>query len=805
MTDFIRSIRIALRGLARTPAFTAAALSILGLGIGTAVAVFTVFRAVLYQRIPVPSPDRVVVLSTYRDPTVEFGLIKSDLKVIKQQRRTLRDVGGYAHWGTSQGPLVDGDRTLTLGRVVVTGGFFDVLGARPAAGRLLKPEDDVVGAAPALVISYQNWQRWFGGDPKVVGHHLYEPYSQLTYTIVGVAPPGLDFPNGAGYWLPWPSPDTGSTGFSTIAIARLAPGATPSAAASELVSIIKRTPLPWRTADNGITGAKVQTFTQAMLGDIQPVLIALSAAVILLLVIACVNVGGLLLLRAGARTRELAIRRALGATYGDVTRQLLLESGLLAAAGGLLGLLCALALIRLLIAVAPSHLPRLDVIGLSGAPVFATIGVTVAAVLLFGVVPSLLAARTDVASTLRLDARSGRDSAARRRFRHALVAAQTTLALVMLAGGALLARSLLRLESIELGYQSEHLTQLATSWPSKKYDSVSKFYPLGEEILKRWRAIPGVVSLTPVLIPPLVGENVFIARVDKEGQAPSEYASNGFYPELSGDQDYFRTFGTRILRGRAFTDADREGAPLVAVVSEMAAKRLWPGEDPIGKRVHYLSQDSTAWRTVIGVADDAHVRALRTAAPLIYVPWRQMDFWQFNFAMRTRGDISGVLPAMRRALAAVDPQMRLWYVHPMDELLDAPLSQPRMSALLMVVFGVAALLLAAIGLYGLMASIVRERTREIGIRMALGAEPDRVRREVLTQALAVSGAGALVGLVAALGTSRILSAILFQVSPTDPIALAAACAVLFVVVVIAAYGPARKATKVDPASALRAD
>src|SRR5215831_2268180 len=671
MTDSIRSIRIALRGLGRTPAFTAAALSILGLGIGTAVAVFTVFRAVLFQQIPVPDPDRVVVMSTYRDPTVEFGLIKGDLKVIKRESRLLRAVGGYAHWGTSQGPLIDGDRTLTLGRVVVSGGFFDVLGVRPALGRMLKPEDDVVGAAPALVISYQNWQRWFSGDPKIVGRHLYEPYSQLTYTIVGVAPPGLDFPNGAGYWLPWPSPDTGNTGFSTIAIARLAPGATPSSAASELVSIVKRNPIvPWRTAD-GINGAHVKSFTEAMVGDIRPALIALSAAVILLLVITCVNVGGLLLLRANSRTRELAIRRALGATYADVTRQLLLESTLLAIGGGVLGLLCAVALIRLLIAVAPSRLPRLDVIGLSGTPVFVTIGVTMLAVLLFGVVPALLAARTDVASTLRLDSRSGQDSAARRRFRHVLVAAQTTLALVMVAGGALLARSLLRLESIDLGYEPEHLTQLSVSWPSKKYDSVSKFYSFGEDILSRWRAIPGIVSLTPTLIPPLVGENVFLGRVDKEGQSKSEYPANGFYPELSGDRDYFRTFGTPILRGRAFTDADRENAPLVAVVSEMAAKRLWPGESPIGKRIHYLG-DSTEWRTVVGVAGDAHVRALKTVAPLIYVPWRQMDFWQFGFAMRTRGDLSSVLPAMRGAVAAVDPQMKLWYVHPTDELLDAP-------------------------------------------------------------------------------------------------------------------------------------
>jgi predicted permease len=800
MTDFIRSIRVCLRGLGRTPAFTAAAIVILGLGIGTAVAVFAVARAVLFQRIPVADPDRVVTISTYRDPTVEFGLVKSDLKVIKQLSRTLRDVGGYAHWGTSEGPLVDGDRTLTLGRVVVTGSFFDVLGAKPAAGRLLRPDDDLAGAAPVLVISYQNWQRWFGGDPSVVGHHIYEPYSQLTYTIVGVAPAGLDFPTGAGYWLLWPQAEQ----VSVIAVARLRPGASAASAGTEFASIVRATPIPPFRSANAITGATVTPFTQAMLGDVRPVLFALTAAVGLLLVIACVNVGGLLLLRAGARARELAVRRALGATYGDVAGQLLLESTLLAVGGGILGLLWSVTLVRLLVVAAPRRLPRLDVIGLSGAPVIAAIGATILAVLLFGVVPALLAARTDIAATLRLDARSGRDSAARRRFRHALVAAQTTLALVMLAGGALLAKSLARLESLDLGYTSDHLTHLATSWPSKKYDSVSKYYPLGEEILRRWRAIPGVVALTPELIPPLVGDNVFLSRVDKEGQAPSDYPANQFYPELSGDRDYFRTFGTSVLRGRAFTDADREDGPLVAIVSELAAKRLWPGESPIGKRIHYLS-DSTAWRTVVGVAADTHLRILRTASPVIYVPWRQMGFWQFNFAVRTRGEIANVLPAMRDALTGVDPQPKLWYVHPMDELLAAPLSQPRMSALLMSVFAVAALLLAAIGLYGLMASIVRERTREIGIRMALGAAPERLRRDVLTHALSVAGVGAAIGIVAALATSRVLSAILFEVSPADPIALASACGVLLIVVLIAAYGPARRATKIDPAIALRAD
>ena len=802
MSDLARSIRLAARGLARTPGFLAAAIAILGIGIGTAVAVFAVSRAVLFQSIPVIQPDRVVVISTYRDkPENEFGLVKSDLKAVKREARTMREVGGYAHWATSEGPLVDGDRTLTLGRVVVTGSFFAALGAHAAVGRLLRPEDDVPGAAPVLVLSYQNWQHWFGGDPSIVGHHLYEPYSQLEYTVVGVAPPGLDFPNRAGYWLPWSNYDT----YSVIAVARLAPGATARAAAAEFASIVKRTPAPAIPVRPAITGAKVVPFTEAMLGDIRLVLYALSAAVALLLTIACVNVGGLLLLRASRRARELAIRRALGATYADVARQLVLESSLIALAGGVVGLLSAGLLVQLLVFAAPTRLPRLDVIQLSGTPVWIGIGVTIVAVLLFGVVPSLVAARADVASALRSDARSGRDSTSRRRFRHLLVAAQTTLALVMLSGAALLARSLARLESIDLGYQSDRLTQLSVSWPSKKYDSVQKYYPIGEEILRRWRSIPGVVALTPTLIPPLVGDNVFLSRFDKEGQSASEIATNPFLPEMSGDKDYFRTFGTRLLSGRAFTDEDRENAAPVAIVSEMVAKRMWPGENPIGKRIHYLLPDSVPWRTVIGVAEDSHIRTLRTPSPIVYVPWRQMDFWQFGLAVRTRGDFATVAPAMRRELTTIDPLLRLWYVHPTDELLAGPLAQPRISAYLMSVFGIAALLLAAIGLYGLMASLVRERTREIGIRMALGAAPERLRREVLVHALQVTGAGAVVGIVAALATSKLLTAMLFELSPTDPLALAAACGVLLVVIVIAAYGPARRATKIDPAIALRAD
>ena len=274
----------------------------------------------------------------------------------------------------------------------------------------------------------------------------------------------------------------------------------------------------------------------------------------------------------------------------------------------------------------------------------------------------------------------------------------------------------------------------------------------------------------------------------------------------TGGEQYFRVFGMRILRGRGFTDADRENAPQVAMVSESVARRYWPNENPIGKRIHYWpGTDTTAWRTVIGVVSDAHLRTMREATPALYVPWRQVNFWQGIFAMRMSGTLASVLPGMRREVRSLDPQITIWSAHSMDALLAAPLARPEMSAILMSALGAAALLLSAMGLYGLMASIVRERTRELGIRMALGAAPERLRRDVLAQALVIAGAGAAVGIVVALAMSRLLSSLLFQVSPTDPVSLMASGGILLVVALGAAYVPARWATRIDPSSALRAD
>lgn len=807
-----QDLRLSLRGLRRSPAFAVTATIVLALGIGMSVAMLTVFRTVLVRRLPVVEQDRLVVLWTYEDPSVELAGRTSDLATVRRESRTMRDIAGVAHWPASPAPLMDGSRSIPLNRSLVTGNFFDVLGVKPVIGRLLHSGDDAVGdfqmsganSHQVLVLSYSAWQGKFGGDPSVIGRHLIEPYARWDYTIIGVAPPGLDYPAGAEYWAPiwggW------SGGVSTIAIGRLSPGASLTGARDEYYSIAQRTATPqvhWK-------GAHAATFTETVLGNIAPILNVLMAACSVLLLIACLNVGNLLLLRASVRGREVAVRRALGAGYGDIVRQLLVEAALLAAAGGILGLALAEALLRVLVRLAPPQLPRLDEVRLTGMPVVAAVAITAGAVLLFGLAPALVAARANLAGALRSDSRSGGETGRRRTVRQLLVTTQVALAMLMLTCAGLLAHSLARLEGQALGYTPEHLSILSFSVDAQRYDSLSKLIALGDRVLSLVQSTPGVSSATPIVIPPLLGANVWQWRFDKEGQSETEAAKNPLLPvECAAGPDYFKVFQTPILRGRAFTAGDDANAPLVAIVSESVARSYWPGEDPIGKRIR-LPPPATGiagtsnWRTVVGVVPDTHFRSLREVTPMVYLPWHQGD-WQTYLAIRSRAELGALLPLLRRAVHAADPRADLWYVHTMDDLLAEPLAQPRFGTLLMSSFGVAALVLAAVGLFGVISSIVLQQTRELGIRMALGATPGAVQRAVLARAAGLTIVGAVVGLVGAVLASRLFRALLFEVSPVDPLSLVGAAAVLVAVGAIAAYAPARRATRIDPARALRAD
>ncbi len=784
MDTVLQDLRYALRSLSRSPTFTASAVLILGLGIGMAVGMFTVTDTLLLRPLPVRDQERIVLPRIVDPRGVDLALAPKDLDELRRESRTMSTIAGEAHQGAFGIVLLDGDHPLLLRAAWVTGNFFDVLGARPALGRLFRTEDESLTEPSVLVLSYDTWQRRFNGDSGVLGRQLTNPYTRRRYTIVGVAPAGLAYPAGAEYW----SPRVYGGGLDVVA--RLAATATPTAARAEFFSTMGEMYRKQHTRNwEEVAGARIRTFSQAVLGDVGPVLQVLTAAVALLLVLACVNVGSLVLLRVATRTHEFAVRRSLGATAGDVARLVFVETGTLVIVGGSLGFFLAVAL------------P--DLIRLENAPLAAAVGVTLLAVVLVGVLPALAAVRTNLASPLRIDARSGSETKARKQVRRWFVAAQVALAIVVLAGAGLLARSLDRLQRIDLGYRANHLSLLWLAVPVLRNDGEARFTALLDRVPPALHALPGVSAITPVEAAPFFGPQVFNAPWEVEGRSSSKASENPRIPIEAGGPEYFRAFEIPLLRGRGFLDTDRENAPKVAVVSEGAARVLELETEPIGQRIRMAGDTGAgAWRTVVGIAGDIHFRNLREATPTIYLPSRQY-FSQGLFAVRTFGPLTGLLPAMRRAVHDADPAVDIVRTETMEDLLADQRALPRLSTLLLSGFGLVALLLAGVGLYGLMASVVREQTREIGVRIALGATPAQLRRAVLGAALGVTSVGAAVGLVAALVSSRFLTALLFQVSPTDPITLAAVCVLLVGVGCGAAYVPARRATKVDPMVALR--
>lgn len=806
LDNLSRDVAFALRSLRRARGFTVAAVLILGLGIGMSTAMFTVYRAVVVDRLPVLDQDRLIVLHPLDRGGAHLDVPLPYLDEIRRDSRTLRQVAGVYHLGAIPAPLLDRGSPVDLVAAYATGNLFDVLGSRAVLGRLLRPSDGVAGAPKVMVLSYASWRRQFDADSLIVGRSLIEPYDQSRVTIVGVAPPGLEYPAGADAWRPVP-PDY--TTLQVDIVGRLAPGATSAAARSDLYALTQRVN-PFAHDANGtfrpkIAGVDARGFTAELLGNARPALMILTAAVGLLLLIACVNVGNLILVRAAGRTREIAVRRAIGATYGDLARQLLVENAVLGLAGGVVGLVFAESLLALLLHFAPPQLPRTDVVGVSGAPLGVAVAITVLAVLLFGLVPSMSAARVDPNASLRSDTRAGSEAVARRRVRRWLVASQVALALVMIAGAALLARSLERLQQIDLGYRPDHLSLVSITASKSVFPTEERAREVLEALMQRVRAVPGITALTPVESPPFRGQSFFITKIARAEQSAADGQSNPYIPFEVGGPDYFRAFQIPIVRGRGFLDTDRKGATPVVVVSEELARRLWPGQDAVGKQLRYVYDTTGTLVTVVGVAHDTRFRALRDVAPVIYQPWRQQDYlsWWGLLAVRTSRDLGASLPSIRSAVHEYNPGLIVVRGETMDQLIAGPLAQPRLSTLLLSAFGVVALMLAAIGLYGVMSSAVRQQTREIGIRVALGATPGRVRRLVLSDAAAVLGAGTVIGLGAALLSTRLLSSQLFGISPTDPVSLVSACAVLLAVGLCAAYVPARWATKIDPARALR--
>ena len=807
MEKLLADVRIALRSLRRSPTFVATACAILAIGIGMAAAMYTVFDTVLVNKLPVVDQDRLVVMHPLDQRGTHLDAPYPYLADIARDSLLFREVGGVYHLGALPQPFIYGSSVLNITANRASPNYFEVLGMRAEHGRLFVPEDGRRGAPTVIVLSHAAWQRYFGGDPAVVGRTLVVPYTEERARIVGVAPPGFTYPAGAEAWLQIPPEFTAQVDI----IARLAPNVTLGAAREGLFALTQRSN-PFASTPRApgqapvrfeISGVEVRSLTDTVLGSSRPTIIALTIAVGLLLLIACVNVGNLMLVRFLGREREVAVRHAIGASHLDVARLFLIESTLLAALGGALGCAFAIGLIHIVSILAPPQLPRIDAVSIADAPLSAAAGIVILATTAFGLLPSIVGSRARTYALLRADTRTG-ESRAKRRARRWLVATQMALALVMLSGAALLVRTLTRLESMDLGYRSEHLSILSFTGPQSDLPNNARIFSVAKQLVQRIEATPGVVAATPIESKPFEGQSLFIMKLVRSDEPASEREHAPFVPWEFVGPDSFRTFGVPIREGRGLLPSDTKAAEPVVVINETLARQLWPGTSPIGKRVIEVTTNETA--TVVGVASDTHFREFRNTGPVAYFNWDQVEpFWNGFVAVRTTAPLTTMMPALRAAIRDADPNLVLFETKTMDDLLDAPLAQPKLSALLLTGFSLVALILSAIGLYGVMSSAVRQQTRDIGVRVALGATVRDVYRLILGEAAWVVGVGAVIGVFGAVFGGRVLAAQLFEVSPLDPVSLGVAAVLLLVIGIAAAMIPARRATRVDPAIALRSE
>jgi len=804
----VQDLRVAVRGLRRNPVFAGTAIATLALGIGLATAVFTVAEALLLRDLPVRDQDRLVVLwgETRDGRFANYPLLLDDAVRIGESAPSLASTASFAYQGAWPAPVRDGGLVSRLRLAHVSGAFFDVLGAEPVRGRALRSSDDVVGAAPVVVLSHGAWQRRYGGSPDVLGRKIILHETGVAYEIVGVMPRGLDYPKGADMWTALvPSRTPAAAGPPPVihvnVVGRLRPGASLSTARDELTAFFARGDAgPEQRALRGVA----RGLPEVVLGDARPALIAFAAASGLLLLIACLNVANLLLVRGVARVREIAVRSALGASRSRLIALFLTEDLLLALAAGALGVGLAVAAARTFIALAPEGVPRLDEIHVDGTALAAAALVTLAALVLFSLVPAVVASSVPLRSALQGSARTGVTPRSRRAT-EGFVIAQVALAVLLLSAAGLIAKTLVNLERADLAFQSEPLLIAEVAVRSDAGDSAQQIALL-DRLLPAVRRVPGVRAVSPVLAVPFSESAGWDGRFASDGQPPEEAARNPMLNIEIVEPDYFAIFGMPVRRGRVFDDHDRAGAVPVVVVSESAARHHWPNQDPIGKVLVFGSKREKRFE-VVGVIADTRYRELRQARPSVYFPLRQSEFPFFlsTLAIRTDGEPSAVVPGLRAAIGAVDADVALSIAAPFDTFRDRMLAQPRLNALLLAVFAAAAMALAGVGLFGVISAMARQRTFEMGVRLALGARPLDVSVLVARRGLALSAAGIGVGLAAALGLNRLLVVMLYEVTPSDGATLMGAVALILGVAAVAAGVPARASARTDPVVALRAD
>jgi len=805
METVIQDIRYGVRTLLKNPGFTAVAVIALALGIGANTAIFSVVNTVLLKPLPYGDPDRLVYIwaNPPRDAQQQNPVSPLDFQDWRSQSRSC--VGMAARTARNFN-LTSGDSPERVLGEMVTEGYFAVLDVKPLLGRFFTPAEGEVGNDHVVVLGNRLWQRRFGGDSGVVGRTLL--LNNIPYTVVGVGPD--DHRASIELWTPLTlATESQDRGWHTLTVlGRLKPGVDAAQADAELKTIAAGLGRQYAVTNKGWS-ATVVPMQEMIVKDIRGALLILLGAVGFVLLIACANVANLLLARVAARQREIAIRTALGAGRARIMRQLLTESVVLGLAGGAIGTLLALWGTDLLSKLSMAGLPRTTEIAVDGPVLLFALGASVLTGIVFGLLPALQASRPNLTQPLKEGARALAGGIGGRRVRNLLVLSEVALALLLLIGAGLLIRSFATLQQIDTGFDPSDVLTVQMALSESKYQSPETQAGALDGILTRIKNLPGVQSAAITSALPLAqagGSNLLFTVEGRPIPAPTD-APSAWLRLCS--PDYFTVMKIPVVKGRAFSESERIGQPLVAMVNETMARRMWPGEDPVGKRLTIgvpvdMPPDSIEWFSVVGVVGDVRHSALTSEPGMeLYVSSRQNPPLSMSLVVRTAGDPLSLGSSIRREVSAVDRDLPLFQMQTMESVVAGSLARPRFYMLLLGIFAGVALLLAAIGIYGVIAQTVSQRTHEIGIRMALGAQRRDVLLMVVRQGMALAGAGVAVGLICAFVLTRLMESLLYGVSATDPLTFIAVAAGLVCVALVACWIPARRATRVDPMTALR--
>ncbi|MBD0373380.1 MAG: ABC transporter permease [Pyrinomonadaceae bacterium] len=806
MSMLWQDIRFGLRLMAKKPGFTLIGVLALALGIGANTAIFSVVKAVLLSPLPYQNPERLVwIWGTNPASNIkEEEASMPDFNDWRTQSQSFEEMAGFTNWAATV--TGEGEPERIPGSII-TAKFFSVLGVQPLMGRTFNEDENGPKGARVVILSHGLWQRRFGGNPNAIGQTI--TLNGTPYHVVGIMPPSFKDPlpeqrKPAQLWIPLPlnlDQNVRRSDFLNV-VAKLKPNVTIEQARAEMKTITARLEQQYPASNTGWS-TLVIPLQERITGDVRPALWVIVGVVGFLLLISCANVANLLLARSAARQQEIAVRRALGAGRLRLIRQFLTESVILALSGGALGTLLAMWGVEFLVRLSPGNIPRLDEVRLSWQVLLFTLGVSVLTGLVFGLIPALHATNPNLTESLKEGGRSSTEGLRGARLRSALVVSEIAIALVLLVGAGLMIKSFMRLQGVDPGFKPERILALDVSLPSAKYKEPQQQAAFWGQLLGRVSQIPNVESVAAVDTLPFSGGNIISFVVEGKPAPPPSEVDDAEYRVVT--PKYFETMGISLVRGSTFTEQHTGNTPEVMLINETMARKVFPGEDPIGKRLNIGNPGSSPWRTIIGIVRDVRQKALDTEPyPQMYTPYAQTPRARsMTLIARTSSDPTALVPSIRNELAAMDKDQPLYNVRTLEQVMSESIARQRFSMLLIAIFACVGLVLASVGIYGVMSYTVAQRTHEIGVRMALGASARDVLKMVVGQGMLLSLIGTGLGLIAAFLLTRLISSLLFSVSATDPLTYALISLMLISVALLACLVPALRATRVDPMVALR--